>query len=72
MRFACRFLTFYGNHDTQPGEGDIEGRVERVSSKIALHSNLQNQINYTQSEDAVSSDFVGSRRPESSIQMRPL
>lgn len=29
--------------------------------KIALHSNLQNQINYTQSEDAVSSDFVGSR-----------
>ena len=29
--------------------------------QIALHSNLQNQINYTQSEDAVSSDFVGTR-----------
>jgi len=28
---------------------------------IALHSNLQNQISYTQSEDAVSSDFVGTR-----------
>ncbi len=29
--------------------------------RIALHSKLQNQISYTQSEDAVSSDFVGSR-----------
>ena len=28
---------------------------------IALHSNLQNQISFTQSEDAVSSDFVGTR-----------
>jgi len=28
---------------------------------IALHSNLQNQISYTQAPDAVSSDFVGSR-----------
>ena len=28
---------------------------------IALHSKLQNQINYTQSPDAVSSDFVGTR-----------
>jgi len=28
---------------------------------IALHSNLQNQISYTQDPDAVSSDFVGSR-----------
>ncbi len=28
---------------------------------IALHSNLQNQISYTQSPDAVSSDFVGTR-----------
>jgi glyceraldehyde 3-phosphate dehydrogenase len=29
--------------------------------QIALHSKLQNQISYTQSEDAVSSDFVGTR-----------
>jgi|TARA_B100002003_G_C14130175_1_gene543620 glyceraldehyde 3-phosphate dehydrogenase len=28
---------------------------------IALHSSLQNQISYTQSPDAVSSDFVGNR-----------
>tara|TARA_B110000116_G_C16433630_1_gene401664 strand:- start:137 stop:556 length:420 start_codon:yes stop_codon:yes gene_type:complete len=28
---------------------------------IALHSKLQNQISYTQSPDAVSSDFVGTR-----------
>ena len=29
--------------------------------QIALHSNLQHQISYTQDPDAVSSDFVGSR-----------
>lgn len=29
--------------------------------QIALHSDLQNQISYTEMEDAVSSDFVGSR-----------
>ena len=29
--------------------------------QIALHSNLQNQISYTQSPDAVSTDFVGTR-----------
>lgn len=29
--------------------------------KIALHSDLQNQISYTQSPDAVSTDFVGTR-----------
>lgn len=29
--------------------------------QIALHSELQNQISYTESEDAVSSDFVGTR-----------
>ena len=28
---------------------------------IALHSKLQNQISYTESPDAVSSDFVGTR-----------
>jgi glyceraldehyde 3-phosphate dehydrogenase len=28
---------------------------------IALHSNLQDQISLTESEDAVSSDFVGTR-----------
>jgi glyceraldehyde 3-phosphate dehydrogenase len=28
---------------------------------IALHSSLQNQISYTESPDAVSSDFVGTR-----------
>ncbi len=35
--------------------------VNEFLRKIALNSSLQNQINYTQSEDAVSSDFVGSR-----------
>ncbi len=44
--------------------------LERETSKeelneflrqIALHSDLQNQISYTESEDAVSSDFVGTR-----------
>ena len=44
--------------------------LERETSKeelneflrqIALHSELQNQISYTESEDAVSSDFVGTR-----------
>lgn len=44
--------------------------LERETSKeelneflrdIALHSKLQNQISYTQSADAVSSDFVGTR-----------
>ena len=29
--------------------------------QIALHSKLQDQISYTQSPDAVSSDFVGTR-----------
>ncbi|MEX0617716.1 MAG: glyceraldehyde-3-phosphate dehydrogenase [Pseudohongiellaceae bacterium] len=29
--------------------------------RLALHSNLQNQISYTQAADAVSSDFVGTR-----------
>ena len=38
-----------------------KGELNEFLRKIALHSNLQNQINYTQSEDAVSSDFVGSR-----------
>ena len=35
--------------------------VNEFLRKIALHSNLQNQISFTQSEDAVSSDFVGTR-----------
>jgi glyceraldehyde 3-phosphate dehydrogenase len=35
--------------------------VNEFLRKIALHSKLQNQISYTQSEDAVSSDFVGTR-----------
>jgi len=35
--------------------------VNEFLRKFALHSKLQNQISYTQSEDAVSSDFVGTR-----------
>ncbi len=35
--------------------------VNEFLRKIALHSKLQNQISFTQSEDAVSSDFVGTR-----------
>lgn len=43
---------------------DTETTVEELNEflrKIAFHSNLQHQISYTQSPDAVSSDFVGSR-----------
>jgi glyceraldehyde 3-phosphate dehydrogenase len=36
-------------------------QVNEFLRDIALHSNLQNQISYTQSPDAVSSDFVGTR-----------
>jgi glyceraldehyde 3-phosphate dehydrogenase len=35
--------------------------VNEFLRQIALHSNLQNQIAYTEEADAVSSDFVGSR-----------
>lgn len=35
--------------------------VNEFLRDIALHSKLQNQISYTQSPDAVSSDFVGTR-----------
>ena len=35
--------------------------VNEFLRDIALHSQLQNQISYTQSPDAVSSDFVGTR-----------
>lgn len=37
------------------------GEINEFLRLIALHSNLQNQISYTQDPDAVSSDFVGSR-----------
>jgi glyceraldehyde 3-phosphate dehydrogenase len=36
-------------------------QVNEFLRDIALHSKLQNQISYTQSPDAVSSDFVGTR-----------
>jgi len=35
--------------------------INEYLRKIALHSPLQNQIGYTESKDAVSSDFIGSR-----------
>lgn len=35
--------------------------INEYLRRIALHSPLQNQIGYTESPDAVSSDFVGSR-----------
>jgi glyceraldehyde 3-phosphate dehydrogenase len=35
--------------------------INEYIRKIALHSPLQNQIGYTESADAVSSDFIGSR-----------
>ncbi|MEI7949744.1 MAG: glyceraldehyde-3-phosphate dehydrogenase [Gammaproteobacteria bacterium] len=35
--------------------------INEYLRKIALHSPLQNQIGYTESPDAVSSDFIGSR-----------
>ena len=41
-----------------------ESSVEEINEllrKVALHSPLQNQIGYTESPDAVSSDFIGSR-----------
>ena len=36
-------------------------QVNEFLRDIELHSKLQNQISYTQSPDAVSSDFVGTR-----------
>ncbi|MDR0779618.1 MAG: glyceraldehyde-3-phosphate dehydrogenase [Pseudomonadales bacterium] len=35
--------------------------INEYLRKIALHSPLQNQLGYTESPDAVSSDFIGSR-----------
>jgi glyceraldehyde 3-phosphate dehydrogenase len=35
--------------------------INEYLRKIALHSPLQNQVGYTESKDAVSSDFIGSR-----------
>jgi len=39
----------------------LKDELNEFLRDIALHSKLQNQINYTQSPDAVSSDFVGTR-----------
>ena len=42
-----------------------ESSIEEINDyirNIALHSPLQNQIGYTESPDAVSSDFIGSRQ----------
>ena len=62
MRFACRFLMYPMAIMTLSLEKRTsKEELNEFLRKIALHSNLQNQINYTQSEDAVSSDFVGSR-----------
>lgn len=36
-------------------------QINELFRKIALHSPLQHQIGYTESPDAVSSDFIGSR-----------
>ena len=41
-----------------------ETTLEEINSyvrKMSLHSQLQNQIDYTKSSEAVSTDFVGSR-----------
>jgi glyceraldehyde 3-phosphate dehydrogenase len=35
--------------------------VNEFVRRIAMHSDLQNQISYTNNQDAVSSDFVGTR-----------
>ena len=43
--------------DTQTSKEDINDYLRG----IALHSPLQNQLGYTESPDAVSSDFVGMR-----------
>ena len=41
--------------------GTTRDELNEFLRDIALHSKLQNQISYTESPDAVSSDFVGSR-----------
>lgn len=42
-------------------KGTTREELNEFLRDIALHSKLQNQISYTESADAVSSDFVGSR-----------
>jgi glyceraldehyde 3-phosphate dehydrogenase len=42
-------------------KGTTREELNEFLRDIALHSKLQNQISYTESPDAVSSDFVGSR-----------
>jgi len=42
-------------------KGTTRNELNEFLRDIALHSKLQNQISYTESPDAVSSDFVGSR-----------
>lgn len=42
-------------------KGTTRDELNAFLKDIALHSKLQNQISYTESQDAVSSDFVGSR-----------
>jgi glyceraldehyde 3-phosphate dehydrogenase len=42
-------------------KGTTREELNEFLRDIALNSNLQNQISYTESPDAVSSDFVGSR-----------
>ena len=42
-------------------KGTTRDELNEFLRDIALHSKLQNQISYTESPDAVSSDFVGSR-----------
>ncbi|HEY0963993.1 MAG TPA: glyceraldehyde-3-phosphate dehydrogenase [Pseudomonadales bacterium] len=39
----------------------MKEEINEYLRKIALHSPLQNQLGYTESPDAVSSDFIGSR-----------
>lgn len=45
---------------TMNAESSTE-EINELLRRIALHSPLQNQIGYTESPDAVSSDFIGSR-----------
>ncbi len=53
VSMAILMLNLHGHHSKE--------EINEFLRQLALHSPLQDQINYTQDPDAVSSDFIGSR-----------
>ena len=46
----------------QPGNGTTKDEVNNYLREMSLHSDLRKQIDYIDSPEVVSTDFVGSRR----------